>query len=281
MQRSTVSGMGVPVGDTVVIIPSHRPAPVRTLEIFGEHLGSSGIPVVLLSDPARVGEHAEWLRGEGRFPNVTQVEGRQGLSPQTAVCYRWAWEHGYRYWFRMDDDLTERFFVTKSPTVFASARSAIYSARACAELFGVSLAGFVNSSRRDWIGTGYGRGWGLIHGGACIARSAEDPSEFIDESLPAYDDVYRSAAHRAKDGCVGRVRFIGLDKRESLRDSSVGKSEAIIQQSKDIILGAFPQLVSCNGTRTLDGGKQVIPNWKLRPGKPGQAREQGSLLEGL
>ena len=109
----------------------------------------------------------------------------------------------------------------------------------------------------------YKRTYGLIHGGASMGLAVPDPEQFLDPALPAYDDVYRSAAHRKRDGGVGRVTWIGLDKRESLRETSVPKSPELIAECKRIILGAFPNMVTCYGERVLDNGQQIIPNWRM------------------
>lgn len=246
----------VDTSDTVVVIPSKREPPIRTLISY-----PTARRVILISDPRMIHRHQEWLTTAG-LDNVEVVEGKIGMIPQSAMCYRVAARAGFDYYFRMDDDLTPKFFV--SDVGFPTLNEVIAYSRTCAELLKVSLAGFANTSRLDWLGYGYETTYGLIHGGAHLARSTEDPSEFIDETLEAYEDVYRSAAHRIKDGAVGRVSFIGLDKTKSLRGSSMNKSAEIIERAKKIILSKFPQAVTCNGQRILDGGRQIIPNWRLK-----------------
>jgi len=63
------------------------------------------------------------------------------------------------------------------------------------------------------------------------------------------------------------VRYIGLDRRESLRDTTVLKTSKKVSRARKMILEKFPDMVSCSGTRIEDGGRQVIPNWKMKPGK--------------
>lgn len=255
--------MGDPVSvldDTVICIPSKRPPPVKSLLAF-----PTVHPVLLIADPRVYTDHQAWARS---FPNIQVVRGKVGMAPQSAECYRHAYFHGYRYYFRMDDDLHARTFVHADKAQHPTLAEAMIQARACAFEMSVTLAGFINSSVRIWFKTGgYARSYGLIHGGAHLCIAAEDPGSFIDESLPAYEDVYRSAAHRERDGAVGRVRFIGLDKRASLRDSSMSKTPEAIAKAREIILARFPNTVKCVGTRTLDGGRQVIPNWRLVRGK--------------
>jgi hypothetical protein len=253
--------------DTVVIIASKRKPPIKTLQEMPSLLTRT---VILLSDPRMVKDHKYWIEDMRRktndYENVQIVEGKIGMIPQSAECYRVANKMGFRYFFRLDDDLHRKFFVHMEKDRFPGPLEAMAEARECAEQLGLSLCGFVNTSRRNWMKEGYGRSYGLIHGGSHLCKSAEDPSIFIDENLPAYEDVYRSAAHREVDGAVGRVNFIGLDKRESLRDSSMSKTPEVIAKAKDIILTRFMWTVTCDGERVLDDGNQIIPNWRLVPG---------------
>lgn len=255
--------------DTMIVIPSRREPPLATLMAFPE---LRLVPVTVISDPRKVAIHTAWLAAEG-FTNVTCVEGRVGMIPQSAQCYRVAHRADCRYFFRMDDDLHPKFFVSRTKKVFYNPLDAVHFARKCANQLGTTLNGFVNSSVRIWLGEGYKRSYGLIHGGAHLCISAEDPSPWINEDLPAYEDVYRSAAHRRHDGAVGRVAFIGLDKRETLRDSSMSKTPDVVERAKQIILGEFGDIVTCKGQRILDDGRQVIPNWRLVAG-PNWKREE-------
>jgi hypothetical protein len=246
------------IDDVLIVIPSRRPPPIKTIQSFPSVLMKH---VVIISDPTMFTKHMNWLESMGYPSHVSGWPGKVGMIPQSAECYRVAFKLKYKYYFRMDDDLHPKTFVTHTGIV--DVLPAILAARRCAAQLGTSLNGFVNTARRDWLGEGYKKSYGLIHGGAHLCIAAEDPSEFIDEKLPAYEDVYRSAAHRLKDGAVGRVSFIGLDKRESLRDSSMNKSPSVIKKSKEIILKKFPGMVTCNGTRVLDDGRQEIPNWRM------------------
>jgi hypothetical protein len=244
--------------DTVFVIPSRRKPPLRTLEFHRTEL-----PTIIIADPRVYEDQKAWA---AQFPNVSVELGKTGMIPQSAECYRVAFRHGYKFYFRTDDDLTENFFVGREKGQFFSVLEAAIAARECAEVLNVTLAGFCNTSIRIWLGSGFKRSYGLIHGGAHLCCAAEDPSWFIDERLRAYEDVYRSAAHRKHDGAVGRVNYIGLDKRKSLRDSSMSKTPDIQEEAKAIILGRFSDTVTCKGTRTMDDGMQTIPNWRLVAG---------------
>lgn len=205
-------------------------------------------------------QHKEWVAKEGRH-NITVVEGKIGMIHQSMECYRAAHRFGAKYYFRLDDDLYPKFFVEDDG--YTELENAMIAARICAGVLNVSLAGFVNTSRVDWLGTDFRRSYGLITGGACLALASLTPENFLDEQLPAYEDVYRSAAHRERDGAVGRVSFIGVNKIKALRGSSMNKSPEVIAIAKDIILQRFPRTVTCKGERVLDGGRQTIPNWRL------------------
>jgi hypothetical protein len=245
------------MSDTVIVIPTKRPPPIKTLMSYPTNRS-----VLIVSDPDVFDQHATFWAGD---KTVMVVLGVKGSIPQALEVYRQAAKYGYQYFFRLDDDIQPKYFVSVDNT-FPTLDEAIDLARECITVTRTSLAGFANTSRRDWLGQPgvYKRGAGLIHGGSQIGLATEQPEQFLDPALPAYDDVYRSASHRKRDGAVGVVSWIGLDKRESLRDTTVHKSEEVVNESIRIILGAFPEMVTCRGTRTLDGGKQVIPNWRMR-----------------
>jgi hypothetical protein len=247
--------------NVVIVIPTARKPPLRTLV----EMDMKDYEVLLLADPRVIAEHSKWL-DEWRHPNVTLIEGKEGLSPQNMLCYSEAARMGYDYYFRLDDDMYPHFFVHKDD-YFPDMDDLIEECVLCAKKLNVSLVGFTNTSRRNWMGDGYKKTWGLINGAGHLAITTSDPSQFMDERLPFYGDVYRSAAHRVRDGAVGRVQFIGLDKREAMRDTITHKTQEGIELSKEIILGKFPDLVSCDGTRVLDGGNQEIPNWRMKRGK--------------
>jgi hypothetical protein len=244
------------VEDTLIVIPTRRPPPIKTLESY-----PTTERVIVLADPRVHTEHVNYYYGN---KTVQVVLGKVGSIPQALEVYRVAHQFGFPYFFRLDDDLQPKFFVDIFGC-YPDLEEVMTAARTCITETRTSLAGFANTSRRDWLGEylDYKRGAGLIHGGAQIGMSTDEPEQFLDPELPAYDDVYRSAAHRVRDGAVGVVAWIGLDKRESLRDTTVPKSPELIQKCKDIILGKFPGIVTCTGERVLDGGRQVIPNWRL------------------
>jgi len=244
------------LNDTIIVIPSKREPPIQTLYSF-----PTDREIMLISDPSMLHKHREWVKGEG-FNNVMVCRGSVGMIPQSAECYVQAWQAGFKYYFRMDDDLHEKMFVHKDGHI-CLLEEAMQTARHCASVTGLSLCGFQNTSVRYYMGEGYKRSYGLIHGGAHLARACSDRWKYLDPSLPAYEDVYRSAAHREQDGAVGRVAFIGLDKRSTLRESSMSKTPEVIAKAKEIILSRFPDSVTCDGERVLDDGRQVIPNWRL------------------
>jgi len=245
------------MSDTVIVIPSKRLAPIKTLQSFPTER-----KIILLSDPDVIDNHRAYY---GHLANVLIVEGVKGSIPQALEVYRQAHAHGYQYFFRMDDDLQPRYFVSVDGT-YPTLEEAIDFARLCIDETKTSLAGFMNTSRRDWLGEFgvFKRTYGLIHGGSQIGLATDRPEQFLNPELRRYDDVYRSAAHRKRDGAVGRVTWIGLDKRESLRDSATDDSPEIQENARRIILGTFPEMVTCNGTRTLDNGRQTIPNWRMK-----------------
>lgn len=242
------------LADTLIVIPSKRKPPLRTIDSY-----HSDRPLLILADPDVVSEHSLYYADR---PNVEVIEGVHGLIPQVLRIYSETYQRGYGYFFRLDDDLYPGFFVDidrRTPDL----EEVMVAARMCIDECRVSLAGFANTSRIDWLDIGMRRSSGLVHGGAQICMSSLTPEEFLDPRLPRYEDVYRSASHRKRDGAVGKVLWIGLNKAKSLRNSVASKTPEEIELAKEIILGKFPDMVSCIGTRTLDGGRQVIPNWKM------------------
>lgn len=244
--------------DTVICIPSRRQPPFKSLVNYNP----DPYEVIIVSDPDYYQIHKEFY-GDRR--GIRVVLGARGNGPQCAACYISAAEAGFPYFFKMDDDLTPKTFVHANGT-FPDLPTAIGFARECLDVTKTTHAGFCNTSRRDWLGEGYGRTYGLIHGGGNIGISAKDPSGFIDTRLVRGEDVYRTCAHRELDGAVGRVRFIGFNKRESADTSSDSSSKhidpAAFEETRRIILERFPKMVTCDGTRWV--GTTQIPNWKLR-----------------
>lgn len=246
----------------VVVIPTCRSAPIKTLV---EH--QTKYPVVVLVDrKSSRGKIQKWVDqiwgNKNNKPKV--VWGKRGPGPQSAECYRVAHELGYEYFFRFDDDIQKNFFVNMSKefTPLDTAIDLVYEA---AKELGTSLTGFSNTSRTDWLCDSIGVTYGQIHGGAQLGRAMEDPSLVVDESMPAYVDVWRTLAHRRLDGAVGRVKSIGLDRTESLRGSSILKTPELVEECKSRILEEFPGMVRCDKVKEHDGGRQVVPNWQMRP----------------
>lgn len=246
--------------DTVIVVPSKRKAPLKTLEAH-----DSLLPIIVLSDPDVFAQHQEFYHQRMNTGRFFVVEGVKGSIPQALEVYKVAARKGFQYVFRMDDDIQKKYFVHRDGS-FPSLDSCVSLARQCLDVTKTTFAGFANTARRDWLGEEgvFKRTYGLIHGGSAITIATEDAEQFLDPELMRYDDVYRSAAHRKRDGAVGRVTWIGIDKRESLRDSATDDSPEIQENARRIILGTFPDMVSCDGHRILDGGLQVIPNWRMK-----------------
>lgn len=245
------------INDVVICIPSRRKPPLKSLVNYE----TKPFPVLIVADPEFVQIHTDFYATQD---NIKVVEGGRGNGPQCAACYRAAAIAGYPLFFKMDDDLLPGTFLTEDGPILL--HDAIKFARECLDVTKTSHAGYCNTSRRDWLGEGYGRTYGLIHGGGNIGVSAIDPSPFIDERLVRGEDVYRTCAHRERDGAVGRVKFVGFNKRGSA-DTSVDSSSRLIKQedfdrTKEIILNRFPTMVTCNGWRTVGG--MEIPNWRLK-----------------
>lgn len=246
----------VDTDDTVIVIPSARPAPIRTLQSY-----EITHPTIIVSDPDHYEQHFEFYKNE---KHIMVHKGKKGLIPQVMELYRIAHYQEFSYFFRLDDDLLPNTFVDVDRHV-PTAMEALWFARQCIHHTRTTLAGFANTSRTDWLDSQYRyrRSAGLISGCVQICKASPNPEQFVNPDLPRYEDVYRSASHRRHSGAVGVAGWIGLDKRAPMKGSVAPKSNEITLKAQEIILKEFPDMVTCNGTRTLDAGQQIIPNWKM------------------
>jgi hypothetical protein len=262
----------MPIEDRIVIcIPTKRPPPIRTLESYA--IGR--FKVIISADPAVFEQHCERYDGTGYS---TVHLGPVGLSAQCANCYNLAFHLDYPLWFKMDDDLAPKTFIHKDGH-YPDLDEVIFQADQCMDETHTTLVGFHNGANRSWMKNGFGRTWGLIHGGANLSVSAADPSQYITRELSRGEDVWRTLAHREVEaslhggvGYNGRVQFIGFDKSKStaIAGGSVAASSTTqekINASREAILARFPGRVSCKGTREIFGGKFTIPNWRMHKGK--------------
>jgi hypothetical protein len=249
------------MSDVIITIPTKRYPPVKTLTYYPV---PSGYTCLIIADPNVFNEHQKYYADD---ISVKVVLGDIGMAAQCAQCYIHTHIAGYLWYFRLDDDLDKKTFIHKDGR-FLELAEVIFCARECVDKCGVSLAGFSNTSNRSWLGDDYGRTYGLIHGGGHICKSAADPSKYIDVSLVRGSDVYMTCAHREEDGAVGRVKFIGFNKRGSTitaGTSSIKVSQAEVDASRDKILARFPNMVTCTGTRPVTPSSDVmIANWRMR-----------------
>jgi hypothetical protein len=246
------------LNDTCVVVISKRPAPVMTLQSH-----STNLPVLLLADPEVYSGHKSWVMANN-LSNVKVICGKVGMVAQIIEAYKQSAKHGYKFYFRMDDDIRPNCFVLKQGCIKLD--NVILATRICASDLGVSLVGLQNSCNRLWLKDGFGLTFGHVTGGSHLCCSAKDPSEYIDSRIQYSEDVYRTLAHRVKHGAVGRVRYIGFDKRESCRYSVCPETVANVVNDKKIILERFSGLVSCVGKRLVAGPNGVsseVTNWRM------------------
>lgn len=238
--------------EVVVCIPTYRKPPIKTLQHY-----KTKHHVLVIADPDVLDQHVVQAKRNG----YDLASGVKGMSAQVAECYRRTYQLGFPWFFRLDDDLEPKTFIHMDKH-FPDLDEVIREAFTCALTTGASLAGFANTTNRHWMDVGYGKTRGLIHGAAHICRSAEDPSDYIDTRIQYFEDVYRSLAHRKKDGAVGRVKFIGMDKKSS----SERVEQAMSEQEGDIklILETFPGMVSFEGFKIINNGEYVVPNWRYK-----------------
>lgn len=243
--------------DVVILIPTKRPPPLKTLTSYAI---PQGVRAIVVADPEVIDFH----QGQG----YEVIEGKRGLAQQVAYLYQVAALKGFRYFFRLDDDLPPRFFIDCNGA-FPNLTEVLDAARECADVTATTLVGFCNSSRTDWLGTPghFSRSYGLIHGGASLVRSAFDPGKYLDTRLRRFEDVYRSLSHREQDGAVGRVAWIGLRKSAPTKDSVKDQSPEVITEAIQIITERFPGMIKFDGTKLIDGGTREIPKVVFLRGK--------------
>lgn len=243
--------------EVCVIIRSRRPPPIVTIQRFAM---PKGFQVFVQADPSVYQEHRDYYAGE---KDIRVVRGVAGLSAQSHRCYLVAAEYRFPWYFRLDDDLTEGYFVHKDGSRPGIRKALTVSYRAALALK-TSLVGFAKTSNRFWMKPGAGRAYGLIHGGAALFKSTRSPDQYIDPTLPLYDDVWQSLSHRADSRAVGRVREIGLDLIGSAKTVTEGHDrKKLHHRSRDRILETFPGYATCDGDAFLDKwGKYCLP-WKF------------------
>jgi hypothetical protein len=196
----------------VICIPTKRPPPILTIDQYG----IANYEVLVLSDPSVYVDHKHYYKSKNR---IHVLKGKVGMGPQSYECYRQAALHGYNLFFRMDDDLPRKTFIMKEG--YPALGPVIQEAVNCLKELNVTLVGFANTSNTAWLGEGFKRTYGMIHGGANLSISSKNPRNFMDPNIIRAYDIYQTAAHRWFDyqrgnsGECGRVAHIGFDKKMS------------------------------------------------------------------
>lgn len=255
--------------ETCICIPTKRGVPIKTLESYH---APEDYRVLIIAGPNVYTEHQNYLK-EGGYPgNVFVLPGENGMGAQSALCYVKAHEEGFKYFVRLDDDLSKRTFLHKEKDRYPELAEVIIELRTCLDKTNTTHAGLQNSTNRYWyddIGV-YKRSWGLVHGGTNIAISAPAGHEFMDPALVRGEDVYRTCAHRKLSGGIGRVGFIGFDKKQSTvtaGQTSIAATPEAILKSRDMILERFEGMVTCKGTRLIQNDSVEIVNWRMKKSK--------------
>jgi hypothetical protein len=239
------------LSDTCICIPSYRGI-IKTLDNYAV---PQGMEVFIVADPDK--RHTL----SNIYAHLGIVTGKQGMAAQVAECYRVAARAGYKFYFRLDDDIQPKAFVHKDGH-FPDLTEVITECRKAAEETNTKLVGLNNTTNRHWMGEGYSRTYGLVHGGAHLCVAETDPSKYIDESIQYSEDVYRSLAHRLHDGAVGRVKHIGINKKGST--ARVVEAKEKHKADIELILKTFPGMVTCEGTKEINAGMDSIANWRYR-----------------
>lgn len=245
--------------DVCIVIPTKRSAPLDTLESFRKQFPPD-VPIYVIVDPTLYDDHVRYLKRKGwRYPNTVHIiRGKKGLVAQIRFCYDFARKEGYRYAFRLDDDCRPNFFVRKDRSN-PPLHQVIKWARKCIDICDVSLVGFANTSRVDWLGHGYGRSYALVHGGAQIFETIKS-DRVLPERIVCYEDIYRSCAHRKRDGAIGRVAFVGMNKIDGMKDTVNRAGKAKWKKGMAQLLKDFPGFGEFHG----EADEKGIPRFRHR-----------------
>jgi hypothetical protein len=244
--------------DVVLVIPTKRLPPVHTIESLGV---PKGVKTIIICHPSVFAAHRKYYR---RHPLGNQVYvklGVDGWAPQVMECYRQARKFGAKYYFRLDDDLGPKTFLLKDRS-HPSLKQVMRWARECMDECEVSLVGFQNTSRLDWLGEGYGRSYALVTGAIQLCR-AYKPEQMMNRKLERYEDVWRSLAHRRRDGAVGRVRFVGIDKKSAHGNSMINISEKQRKRAIRRIVNEFPDFITYLGDKKDSHGTKY-PHFRFK-----------------
>jgi hypothetical protein len=246
--------------DVLIVIRSKRQV-IQTLIAYDIPLGMHAI---VLSDPSVYARH----RRQYTTHNVMVVKGVDGLAAQAHRAYRIGYEEGYDWVFRLDDDLHDKYFVArgegKERIRYPVLKECIRLAYKAANALDVSLVGFSSTSRLDWLGKYLATTYGGVHGSAQLHCSAKKPDRFIDPTLPRFEDIWRTCAHRHYDG-TARVQPIGIQQAKTsnalVNQSVVDDRTARRRKAIKMVNAQWPQYVSCTRMTTIHGGKLEIPHF--------------------
>jgi hypothetical protein len=220
-------------------------------------------PMLVISDPEVYAGHKTWVK-ERKFANVEVIKGSSVFMKQIALLYTETYRRGYPFFFRFDDDIRSKSFVTK--TAYVTAEELITACRDCAEELNVKLTGPMSSSNRLWLGEGFKLTYSHMTGGAQLCCSAKNPDKYIDTvNLKKGEDVYRTLSHRKHDGALGKVAWIGFNKTKSCGgpDSILAETREEMESDRLVILKAFPGMASCEGFRKVPGPGEETHNWRM------------------
>lgn len=249
--------------DVVIVIRSAREH-ILTLDA---HPLPKGAKCIIVASREQFAHHTQTYRS--RQITVRRNEGTT-LASSAYACYRVAKDAGYRYFFRMDDELPARFFVGMKHPVLEMEyvlREFYKTARA----LDVSLVGPASTSRRDWLGAKMIRSYAGISGAAMLVRTASSIRHFIDPTLRHFDDIYESCSHRAYAGAVGRCQYIGGNKM-----ATTGPAQTTVEMLhktqghavKRILQRFAPDYITADGWsiygHNTDDGFWLTVNWKFK-----------------
>jgi hypothetical protein len=243
------------VENLLIIIPTKRKPPVKTLETYQP----VKYPIVILADPSVYEEHQEYYR----FSLAKVIPGAVGMGAQSHLCYVTAHELGFDKFFRMDDDHVPGMFracdLMTDAIYEPSLDIIIHCANFCLKTLPVTLVGFQNKIGAAALSSGSGKcreTFTHISGGANLAVVIPGMlDDKVLKTLQRNEDSYRTCFHRkrALNQKNGRVTHIGVSWSKCYgKNTSILCSQEELTASEDTVSRCFPDMLTYGPETLLD-----------------------------
>lgn len=247
----------------LILMRSKRKFPA-TLE---HHVVPPRMQLIIQSDPTVYADHKKQFRGR---KNIRVVEGVPGLSPQSAFAYHVAKRAGHKWFFRIDDDILDRYYKHRDGR-YVGLEEVIKAAWRASQELDVSLVGFLKTANKVWLRDepSANRTYSLVHGASALFRVPSDMKTvdtLMNPRLPLYDDVWQSLSHREECGAVARVQYIGLDLTRTLPRTVTAGADVLAKhrKSRTMLLKAWPDYITCDTKVPIPAKGGMFLPWRFK-----------------